>query len=236
MDVVLRGATGADRGGVLSDLGSWLAAIFGRAPTDLAAFERALTHGSRSGDDYQRLEFLGDRVLGLLVAEWLYETFPDEPEGQLSKRLNALVTGAVCAEVARELGARDHLRLGKQALSDGAGDSDNVLGDVMEALIGAWYREAGLDAVRGFVRAAWGERVRRGGTPPQHPKSQLQEWAAAVGRRPPEYALVERSGPGHAPRFVVRVSVGKLAAEATGGSKQEAETDAAKALLVRVTR
>lgn len=235
MDVVLRGAAGADRGRVLSDLIAWLTATFGRAPTEPSAFERALTHGSRSGEDYQRLEFLGDRVLGLVMAEWLFELFPDEPEGQLSKRLNALVTGAVCAEVARQLGARDHLRLGKQALSDGAGDSDNVLGDVMEALIGAWYREAGLDEVRAFVRAAWGERVKRGGKAPQHPKSQLQEWAAAVGRRPPEYALVERSGPGHAPRFVVRVSVGKLSADATGSSKQEAETAAAKALLEKVT-
>ena len=170
------------------------------------------------------------------MAEWLFELFPDEREGQLSKRLNALVTGAVCADVARGLGVRDHLRLGKQALGDGAGDSDNVLGDVMEALIGAWYREAGLDAVRGFVRAAWGDRVRRHAKAPQHPKSALQEWAAAAGRRPPEYALVERSGPGHAPRFTVKVTIGKLAAEATGSSKQEAETEAATALLGRVTR
>lgn len=236
MDLVLRGAAGADRGRVLSDLPAWLAATFGRAPADRPSFERALTHGSRSGEDYQRLEFLGDRVLGLVMAEWLFELFPDEREGQLSKRLNALVTGAVCADVARGLGVRDHLRLGKQALGDGAGDSDNVLGDVMEALIGAWYREAGLDAVRGFVRAAWGDRVRRHAKAPQHPKSALQEWAAAAGRRPPEYALVERSGPGHAPRFTVKVTIGKLAAEATGSSKQEAETEAATALLGRVTR
>jgi ribonuclease-3 len=225
----------AHRGRVLSDLAAWATATFGRRPADLAPFERALTHGSRSGEDYQRLEFLGDRVLGLLMAEWLFEAFPEEPEGQLSKRLNALVTGAVCADVARGLGVRDHLRLGKQAQGDGASDSDNVLGDVMEALIGAWYREAGLEGARAFVRQAWGDRVRRHAVAPQHPKSQLQEWAAAAGRRAPEYVVVDRSGPGHAPRFTVSVRVGTLAeAQATGGSKQEAETAAAQALLEKV--
>jgi ribonuclease-3 len=236
VDLVLRRASDPDRGGVLSDLVPWLAATFGRVPDDLPAFERALTHGSRAVEDYQRLEFLGDRVLGLVMAEWLFELFADEPEGQLSKRLNALVTGAVCADVARQVGVRAHLRLGKQARDDGASDSDNVLGDVMEALIGAWYREAGLDAVRGFVRQVWGDRVTRHAKAPQHPKSQLQEWAAAHQRRAPDYAIVDRSGPGHAPRFTVSVTIGKLVAEATGGSKQEAETAAAKALLAKVTR
>ena len=217
----------------------WLAATFDAAPVDAAPFARALTHSSVAGgtggggaDNYERLEFLGDRVLGLVMAEWLWELFPDEAEGALSKRLNALVTGAVCAEVAREIGARAHLRLGKQARDDGAADSDNVLGDVMEALIGAWYREAGLDAARRFIRAAWGERVRRGGKAPQHPKSALQEWAAAHNRRPPDYVVTDRSGPGHAPRFTIRVSIGSLgSAEANGSSKQEAETAAARALL-----
>ena len=95
-----------------------------------------MTHGSQAAENYERLEFLGDRVLGLVMAEWLWEQFPAEPEGQLSRRLNSLVTGAVCADVARDLGVREHLRLGKQARDDGASDSDNVLGDVMEALIG----------------------------------------------------------------------------------------------------
>jgi ribonuclease-3 len=224
-----------DRGRLLSDLAVWLAATFGRAPAQLAPFERALTHGSHAGETYERLEFLGDRVLGLVTAEWLFELFPDEPEGQLSKRLNALVTGAVCAEVARGLGVRAHLRLGKQARDDGAYDSDNILGDVMEALIGAWYREAGLEAARGFIRAAWADRVHRADKPPQHPKSALQEWAAANNRKPPEYLVVDRSGPQHAPRFTVQVTIGKLDASATGASKQEAETEAAKALLEKLT-
>ncbi|WP_174292020.1 ribonuclease III [Sphingomonas bacterium] len=226
------------RGRVLSerpgDLADWLAATFGRAPADIAPYEQALTHGSLSSDNYERLEYLGDRVLGLVMAEWLFELFPDEPEGQLSKRLNALVTGPVCADIARAIGARDHLRLGKQARDDGATDSDNILGDVTEALIGAWYREAGLNAARGFIRAAWGDRVTRAGKAPQHPKSALQEWAAAKGRASPEYSIRDRSGPGHAPVFTVAVAVGRLSAEASGSSKQEAETAAAKALLEKV--
>ena len=192
-------------------LSDWLGTMFGTVPDDLAPFERALTHGSSATANYERLEFLGDRVLGLLVAEWLWESFPAEPEGQLSKRFNALVTGAVCAAVAREIGVRDHLRLGKQARDDGAIDSDNVLGDVMEALIGAWYRAAGLDAARVFVRRVWGDRVRREAKAPQHPKSALQEWAAAAGRRAAEYTVIDRSGPGHAPRFVVKVAIGSHA-------------------------
>lgn len=235
MDLVLRGALEPDRGGVLNDLAAWLARVFGRAPSDPAPFERALTHGSQAVASYQRLEFLGDRVLGLAMAEWLFALFPDEPEGQLSKRLNALVTGAVCAEVARALRVQDHLRLGKQARDDGAADSDNVLGDAMEALIGAWYLEAGPDAARDFVRQAWGDRVHAHAKAPQHPKSQLQEWAAAHNRRPPEYSVTDRSGPQHAPRFTVTVAVGRTAeASAVGASKGEAETAAARALLEKL--
>ncbi len=120
------------------------------------------------------------------MAEWLFETFPGEPGGALSKRLNALVTGAVCADVARGLGVSDQLKLGKQARDDGAADSDNVLGDVMEALIGALYLDAGLEPARKAIRKAWGDRVKtRGSAAPQHPKSALQEWARrTTGARP----------------------------------------------------
>jgi ribonuclease-3 len=236
-ELVHRRALAADRRGLLSTaLPEWLAETFGRRPADIAPYQRALTHGSQAAENYERLEFLGDRVLGLVMAEWLWELFPKEPEGQLSKRLNALVTGAVCADVARELGVRAHLRLGKQARDDGAHESDNILGDVMEALIGAWYRETGLDAARAFVRKAWGSRVQHGDKAPQHPKSALQEWAAAAGRRTPEYVVVDRSGPHHAPRFTVQVRIGSFAeATATGANKQIAETAAAKALLEKLT-
>ncbi|WP_237243591.1 ribonuclease III [Sphingomonas sp. gentR] len=224
-----------DRRRVLSAVDDWLAGILGRVPSDATPFHRALTHGSQAAENYERLEFLGDRVLGLIMAEWLWEQFPTEPEGQLSRRLNSLVTGAVCADVARDLGVREHLRLGKQARDDGASDSDNVLGDVMEALIGAWYREAGLEAARTFIRKAWGDRVHSQGKAPQHPKSALQEWAAAHNRKAPEYVVVDRSGPHHAPRFTVAVRIGRTAeVTATGANKQEAETAAAKAMLAKL--
>jgi len=215
----------------------WLTGLFGRAPGDVAdfdwaRFQRALTHGSQGAANYERLEFLGDRVLGLTIADWLYERFPDEPEGKLSRRFNSLVTGVVCAEIAREIGVPAHLKLGKQARDDGAASSDNVLGDVMEALIGALFLDAGFATAQAWVRQLWESRIDEQGAAPKHPKSALQEWAAANSRRPPEYELVERSGPGHAPRFRVKAVIAKLAdAEGQGSSKQEAETAAAMALL-----
>ncbi|WP_315761244.1 ribonuclease III [Sphingomonas sp. Y38-1Y] len=215
----------------MAALDDWLDATFGGVAAP-ERFARALTHGSQAADNYERLEFLGDRVLGLTIAEWLYSRYPAEPEGKLSRRLNALVTGPVCADVARSLGIRDQLRLGKQARDDGAADSDNVLGDVMEALIGALFLERGFDRTAAFVREAWGDRIDAQGAAPRHPKSALQEWAAANQRRAPEYAIVDRSGPHHAPRFKVSVSLGNYAsAEGEGASKQEAETAAATALL-----
>jgi ribonuclease-3 len=219
------------------DLGGWITETFGQKPTDLAPFERALTHGSQAAANYERLEFLGDRILGLVIAECLFERFPDEPEGALSRRLNSLVTGAVCAGVAREVGVVPHLKLGKQARDDGAADSDNVLGDVMEALIGAFYLQAGLDPVRNFIRRAWDARIDADREAPKHPKSALQEWAAANNRRAPEYEIVDRSGPNHAPLFTVKVSIGKLAeASAEGTSKGAAETAAAAALLEKLEK
>jgi ribonuclease-3 len=210
----------------------WLAETLGRTPGDKALFERALTHSSHGEDNYERLEFLGDRVLGLVVATWLYEVFPDEPEGKLSRRFNALVARETCAEVARELGLGPRLRLGKQARDDGAWDSDNVLGDVVEALIGALYLDSGLAAADAFVRRAWADRVSSRDRAPKHPKSALQEWAAANDRKPPEYRLAGRTGPHHAPRFVVEVAIrGVGEASAEGTSKQEAETAAAAKLL-----
>jgi ribonuclease-3 len=214
----------------------WLAATLGRPPADQALFERALTHASHGGDHYERLEFLGDRVLGLAMADWMYEAFPDEPEGKLSRRLNTLVARSVCAEVGREIGVAGHMRLGKQARDDGAFDSDNVLGDVVEALIGALFLDAGMEAAAAFVRRAWSERVSTDDKAPKHPKSALQEWAAANERKPPVYSLTDRSGPSHAPRFVVEVEIrGVGSASAEGLSKQEAETEAASRLLEQLT-
>lgn len=216
----------------MEDVADWAERTIGHRPRDPALFEQALTHSSRAEAHYERLEYLGDRVLGLAIAAWLYELFPDEPEGKLSRRLNALVARETCAEVARELGLGARVRLGKQARDDGAADSDNVLGDVVEALLGAVYLEGGLDAAVRFVRSAWGGRVTGQERAPKHPKSALQEWAAANEKKPPAYTLAGRSGPHHAPRFRVAVEITGIGkAEAVGLTKQEAETEAAKALL-----
>jgi ribonuclease III len=220
---------------IVAEMEQWVRETLGHEPGDPALFKRALTHSSRGDNHYERLEFLGDRVLGLTMARWLYELFPDEPEGKLSRRLNALVSGETCAEIGREIGIGAHVRLGKQARDDGASDSDNVLGDIVEALIGALYLEAGLDKADAFIRGAWGERVSTRDRAPKHPKSELQEWAAANNRRPPAYQLKERSGPHHSPRFLVEVAIrGVGEAEAEGASKQEAETEAARLLLERL--
>jgi ribonuclease-3 len=231
-----RDALVADQGDRMTELPTeWIAATLGHAPRDRALFERALTHPSRGGPDYQRLEFLGDRVLALVVAEWLYERFPDEAEGQLSRRLNALVARETCAEVGRAIDLKVHLRLGKQARSDGASDSDNVLGDVVEALIGALHLDGGLDVARKFVRAAWGAMLDGLTTAPRHPKAALQEWAAAHGHAPPVYSVEGRAGPHHAPRFTIEVSIAGIgSARAEAGSKQAAETAAAIALLEQI--
>ena len=219
----------------MAALGQWVEAHTGHRPRDLGLFERALTHSSRSDENYERLEFLGDRVLGLAIAAWLYELVPDEPEGKLSRRLNVLVSRTTCAEVAREIDLAGQMRLGKQARDDGAFESDNVLGDMVESLIGALWLEAGFETARAFVRAAWSDRVSRKDRAPQHPKSALQEWAAANDRKAPVYEVVGRSGPQHAPTFVVKVAIrGVGEAEAEGLTKQEAETSAAQALLDQV--
>lgn len=214
---------------------AWLETLLGRTPGTAALYAQALTHGSAGSDHYERLEFLGDRVLGLVMAQWLYTLFPQEKEGQLSRRFNQLVAGGTCAQVARECGVPAHLRLGKQARDDGAVDSDNVLGDVMEALIGALYLDHGLEAARALIERLWAPLLDARTSAPKHPKSALQEWAAANNRRPPAYELIDRSGPHHALHFTVQVSIrGAGEARGEGNSKQEAETAAAKALLAQL--
>lgn len=204
----------------------------GVAPADEALWLSALTHGSTGEKrNYERLEFLGDRVLGLSVAEWLYES-SDEAEGRLSQRLNALVSRATCARIARDIGLGPHMRLGKQARDDGGEDSDNILGDVMEAMIGACFTEHGFAAARSMVRRLWADTLTGKTGKRKHPKSALQEWAAGNRRRMPEYRLVERSGPDHASRFTVEVTVHNVgSAQATANSKQDAETQAAEEFM-----
>jgi ribonuclease-3 len=216
----------------MSAVAAFVRERLGHEPGDATLFQDALTHPSFGKQNYQRLEFLGDRVLGLVIAEWLVERFPGEQEGSLSHRFTTLVSRALCAEVGRTLGVPDQLRLGKQARDDGAVHSDNVVGDAVEALIGAVFLDAGLVAARAFIRRSWAPLVESQGSAPRHPKSLLHEWAEGHGRKPPVYTIVDRAGPPHAPRFTVRASVKGLGeAEGLGSSKHEAETAAATALL-----
>jgi len=218
----------------------WLAAT-GFAVRNEAVWLEALTHGSfnaAAGNknteleaDYQRLEFLGDRVLGLSVASWLFKDSASQ-EGKLSQRLNALVSGATCARIARAIGVSGHIRLGKQAREDGGADSDNILGDVMEALIGASFVDNGYDITRDAIYQLWANQLDGNAGRSKHPKSALQEWAAGNKRAMPEYAVIDRSGPDHAARFTVEVSIHSVgAAQATASSKGEAEKLAANAFL-----
>ena len=213
---------------------AFLTALAGQPIADEALWLEALTHGSTgAARDYQRLEFLGDRMLGLVVAAWLYE-LDRSNEGKLSQRLNALVSRTTCAAVARSIDLAPHIRLGKQARDDGGHDSDNILGDVMEALIGASYVSQGFDATAAMVRRLWADPVAGKAGHSKPPKSALQEWAAGNRRKVPVYRLVDRSGPDHAARFTVVVEVpGVGSAEATATSMREAETAAATEFMRR---
>lgn len=216
-----------------ADVAAFVREKLGHEPNDLRLFELALTHKSvGSGDDYERLEFLGDRVLGHVMARALYELHQDEPEGYLSRRYNVLVARETCAQIGRELGVPSMVRLGKQAREDRATQSDNVIGDVVEALIGALVIDGGLEAAERFIKQIWGPHLAEQRKAPQHPKSALQELAAARECKTPVYEVVGRTGAHHAPKFTIRVTVPGLGeATAEGTSKQEAETEAAAALL-----
>jgi len=217
---------------VKPDVARFVRERLGHEPRDVRLFELALTHASVGSDNYERLEFLGDRVLGHVIAHALYDRHPREPEGYLSRRYNVLVARETCAEIGRELGVPEVVRLGKQAREDGANQSENVVGDVVEALIGALLIDGGVDAAEQFVARIWEPHLAEQRKAPKHPKSALQELAAARECKLPVYEVVGRTGAHHQPRFTIRVSVPGLGeATAEGTSKQDAETDAAEALL-----
>jgi ribonuclease III len=217
---------------VSSEIETFVRQQLGHEPKNMALFELAFTHSSVTRESYERLEFLGDRVLGMVIADALYRRYPNEPEGNLSRRYNGLVDRETCAENGREIGVPALIRLGKQAREDGANRSENVVGDVVEALIGALFLDGGIEAAGKFILKLWEPDLASQRRAPLHPKSALQELAAAKGCKPPQYEVVGRTGAHHAPKFTIRVSVAKLGeAMAEGSSKQEAETAAASALL-----
>jgi ribonuclease-3 len=215
-----------------------LFAALGRE-VDPALLDRALTHPSAATaarPHYQRLEFLGDRVLNLLIAEALLERFPDEPEGRLAPRLNELVRRETCAEIAREIELGAHLRLDRAEARGGGRRRETILADAMEAVIAALWLDGGPEAARAAVLRLWGPRIdAQGAAAPQDAKTALQEWAQARGMAPPGYRVVERAGPDHAPRFTVEARLEDGAAEtAAAATKRGAEQAAAAALLGRL--
>lgn len=199
---------------------------------------RALTHPSiatPSRPDNQRLEFLGDRVLGLVMSEALLMADKAASEGQLAPRFNALVRKETCAEVARELALGDVLRLGRSEMLSGGRRKEALLADALEALIAAVYRDAGFEVAKALVLRLWGDRVGRVKADARDPKTALQEWAQARGLPPPAYDEMSRDGPPHQPVFTIaaRLSTGETE-QARAGSKRQAEQAAARALLARL--
>ena len=211
----------------------------GHSFADRALLERALTHGSVTKGsarirDNERLEFLGDRVLNLAVAEQLMTLRPEATEGELSKLMNQLVNYRACADAARRAGLRDALRVDASATKIGARDNERVLGDACEALIAALYLDAGFPAARQFVVAFWADLLANLDTPTKDPKTLLQEWAMARGLPVPNYRVVKQEGSAHEPVFTVEVGLPDLEPmTASGGSKREAERLAADAMLTR---
>ena len=199
---------------------------------------RAVTHSSISSPtrpDNQRLEFLGDRVLGLVMAEALLAADRGATEGQLAPRFNALVRKETCAEVAREIDLGEVLKLGRSEMMSGGRRKQALLGDAMEAVIAAIYVDAGFEAAREVVLRLWGERIHAVEADARDAKTALQEWAQARGAPPPRYIEVARSGPDHAPVFTIAARLQSGEEErASAGSKRAAEQAAAKALLERL--
>ena len=194
----------------------------------------ALKPQRKRADSYQRLEFLGDHVLGLIVSDMLYRAFPSADEGELSKRLAELVRKESCADVARSLGLADDIKLGAVGATAGARLRKSVLGDVCEAVIGAIYLDGGYAAAADFVTRNWTERMHKPRRPLRDPKTVLQEWAQGKGLPTPVYREVERTGPHHDPQFRVAVDLPGLApAEGIGSSKRAAEKVAASVMIER---
>ena len=206
--------------------------------SNLSLLIEALTHSSIASDfrkDNQRLEFLGDRVLGLVMAEALLEIDQTAPEGTLAPRFNALVRKETCAEVARQIELGGVLKIGRSEMLSGGRRKDALLGDGMEAVIAAIYKDGGFEIAKTIIIKLWGDRIKNVKVDARDAKTMLQEWAQARGQNPPNYEVISRSGPDHAPDFLVKVILASgETSEAMAGSKRQAEQMAAKALLKKI--
>jgi ribonuclease-3 len=202
---------------------------------DRSLLDQALTHRSvetAGGADYERLEFLGDRVLALVVTEMLMAAFPVEREGALAKRLAALVRQETLAAVARDIGLGGYIRLSRGEADGGGRENEAILADVCEAVIAAMYHDGGIVAARDFIERHWRDRLQSVAAPPQDAKTTLQEWAQGRGLALPSYVIAAREGPDHAPVFTVQVALADgQSAEGRGPSKRVAEQAAAQKLL-----
>lgn len=194
--------------------------------------ERALTHSSRGVENYERLEFLGDRVLGLVIAEILYRSFPFEKEGALARRHSALACTETLAKTARELDIPSVVIASSAELSSGGNKQDNLLADCMEAIIGGIFIDGGYIPCQEVITSLWGDKIYTLSQPPVDSKTALQEWAQARGLPIPVYEIIERSGPDHAPVFKIRVTIeGRDPMDAVGTSRRAAEKLAAQMML-----
>ena len=206
--------------------------------SNLSLLIEALTHSSIASDfrkDNQRLEFLGDRVLGLVMAEALLEIDQTAPEGTLAPRFNALVRKETCAEVARQIELGGVLKIGRSEMVSGGRRKDALLGDGMEAVIAAIYKDGGFEIAKTIIIKLWGDRIKNVKVDARDAKTMLQEWAQARGQNPPNYEVISRSGPDHAPDFLVKVILASgETSEAMAGSKRQAEQMAAKELLQKI--
>lgn len=220
-------------------------AILGHDFARKALLREALTHRSaahpqrgrsKGAGSNERLEFVGDRVLGLLVAEWLAERFPREQEGELGRRLAQLVSQPVLAAIADETGLPAALAISPGESKAGVRRRATVLADAMEAVIGALYLDGGIEPARDFVRRAWDGAMSGQAAPPKDAKTALQEWAQGRGQPLPAYHVASREGPPHAPVFVIEVTVSGQTGSGTAGTKRAAEQEAANDLLGKLGR
>ena len=198
----------------------------------------ALTHPSLAGEaSYQRLEFLGDRVLGLVISTWLFGDYKAEDEGRLNRRFSTLVRGETLAKMTVSLGLDTHIRLTPAALSEDTHKKPAVLADICEAVIGAMYLDGGIDVAEKFIRKHWAELMKSGPSDSKDSKTQLQEWGQKRSLPLPKYTEISRAGPAHKPVFTIEASIeGYGTAQASGTSKQQAQQEAAAQLLVELEK